>query len=422
VRNSLDGEAELKLITKLVKGYYSSRISTLEVPSELPRRELAFMFFDRDDVLRHMSFNDPKELRTFLITHAPRHVYYSSAYYALPREKDMDLKGWLGADLVFDIDSDHIPTQCKSEHDRWRCLDCGAMGRGPAPPHCLNCTSRRIDSESFHLCSLCLEAAKAELLKLIEDFLIPDFGFSPSELHIAFSGRRGYHLHVDADVVKELNQYARREIVDYLKAIGLRSESHGFHPSAKELLAPPLLNHPGWRGRIARGIYCFISSADLSTLERILPPSKRGAAREIFESKNSILASLESSKPNWASVLRHGRRFWQELISRSIASQRCEIDERVTTDVRRLIRLPGSIHGDTGLIAKPLTLNDLDSFNPLVDSVAFKEGEVRVYVYNCPELSLMGQSFGPFNNEVASLPTAVAFYLLRSGRAKLAEP
>jgi len=29
----------------------------------------------------------------------------------------MENKGWIGADLIFDIDADHIETRCKTEHD-----------------------------------------------------------------------------------------------------------------------------------------------------------------------------------------------------------------------------------------------------------------------------------------------------------------
>jgi len=39
----------------------------------------------------------------------PIHLYYSSAYYEEPSADKMDLKGWLGSDLIFDIDSDHYP-------------------------------------------------------------------------------------------------------------------------------------------------------------------------------------------------------------------------------------------------------------------------------------------------------------------------
>jgi len=414
------GERELRLIVKLVKEYYASPTCFIEEPSELPRREVAFMFFERGEVLRHLVFSSLEELRKFLASQAPRHVYYSSAYYLSPGEKDMDSKGWLGADLVFDIDSDHLPTPCKEEHDSWRCLDCGAAGRGLAPQACPSCGGRRLESESFYLCPLCLEAAKSELLKLIEDFLIPDFGFSSSELHIAFSGRRGYHLHVDSEAVRELDQYARRELVDYLKAVSLRPEAHGFHASIKGAIAPPALSHPGWRGRVVRGIYSYLSSATVSDLEALLPPSKRRLAAEIYESKDKLLAVLESSKPKWSTLTKYGKRFWEGLVSKAIELQRCEIDERVTTDVRRLIRLPGSLHGDTGLIAKPLSLRELDSFDPLKDSVAFREGEVKVRVGKCPRLTLMGECFGPFDGDAVTLPTAAAFYLLRSGLAELA--
>ncbi|MEM4699354.1 MAG: DNA primase small subunit PriS [Candidatus Nezhaarchaeales archaeon] len=411
----------LGLIIRLVKNFYGSPDFSFDLPSGLLHRELAFMFFDKEEMLRHVSFNDAASLRAFIASRAPRHVYYSSAYYSSPGEADMDSKGWMGADLVFDIDADHILTPCKREHDKWRCCDCGTNDRGAPPSACPNCGSRKIDSKSFYLCPTCLEASKAELIKLIEDFLIPDFGFSPKEIHIAFSGRRGYHVHITSAIVRELDQYARREIVDYIKAVSLKLESHGFHVLIKASPSPPSLNHPGWRGRIARGIYSFLSSASLDDLRLLLPPSKRGLAAEIYNNKYKILSQLESPRPNWSSILKYGRGFWERLVSKSVELQRCEIDERVTTDVRRLIRLPGTIHGDTGLIAKPLSLNEVDSFDPLKDSVAFKRGEIKVYVRESPQVTLMGRTFGPFNDERVTLPTAVAFYLLRSGLADLIE-
>ncbi|MCX8204277.1 MAG: DNA primase small subunit PriS [Candidatus Nezhaarchaeota archaeon] len=406
---------------KLVRSFYNSSSFAPEPPLELSRRELAFAFFEKEEMLRHVSFNSAADLKAFIASHAPRHVYYSSAYYFSPSEGDMDSKRWMGADLIFDIDADHIPTSCKGEHDKWRCLDCGASGRGTSPPVCPSCSGRRMDSRSLYLCPTCLEAAKLELLKLIEDFLIPDFGLSPGEMHVVFSGRRGYHVHITSAVVRELDQYARREIVDYLKAVSLKPESHGFHALIKASPSPPSLSHPGWRGRIARGIYSFLSSSSLADLKALLPPSKKGLAAEIYYNKDKILSQLESPRPNWSLILKYGRKFWERLVLKAIELQRCEVDERVTTDVRRLIRLPGTIHGDTGLIAKALTLNEVDSFDPLRDSIVFKRGEVRVRVYECPQLSLMGRSFGPFNNEVVTLPVAVAFYLLRCGMAELAE-
>jgi len=324
---------EASFMRSLFKSYYEGVAGDIKPPSSLERREFAFMLFGREEMLRHVWFRRAEELASFIRSEAPAHIYYSSAYYSSPWERDMELKGWVGADLVFDIDADHIPTPCKGEHDRWECLDCGAQGRGLEPERCPSCGGRRIKAHSFYLCARCLEAAKSEVIKLVEDFLIPDLGFSPREIHVAFSGRRGYHVHIESEAVRELDQYARRELVDYVKAVSLKPEAHGYHHSIDSSPSPPTLNSPGWRGRIARGIYSIISGASREELRSMAPPVKRRA---------------------------YGRSFWSRLVERAIKLQRCEVDERVTTDVRRLIRLPGSLHGDTGLIAKALSLNDLE--------------------------------------------------------------
>jgi len=78
-------------------------------------------------MLRHKSFKTPDAFRNFFVSLIPADVYYSCAYYENP-EADMSRKGWLGADLIFDIDADHIPTHCSKVHDKWVCGDCGFAG------------------------------------------------------------------------------------------------------------------------------------------------------------------------------------------------------------------------------------------------------------------------------------------------------
>ena len=48
-----------------------------------------------------------------------------------------------------------------------------------------------------------------------------DFGFSSGELHVFFSGHRGYHVHVENEAVRSLDAMARKEIVDYVTGLGL---------------------------------------------------------------------------------------------------------------------------------------------------------------------------------------------------------
>ena len=98
--------------------YYKQNSASILPPSSLERREFGFLLLDKKVMLRHQSFKDADSLRSSLCSVVPSDVYYSSAYYERPLE-EMRSKGWLGADLVFDIDADHIPTPCATVHDIW---------------------------------------------------------------------------------------------------------------------------------------------------------------------------------------------------------------------------------------------------------------------------------------------------------------
>ena len=55
-------------------------------------------------------------------------------------------------------------------------------------------------------------------------------------------------------------------------------------------------------------------------------------------------------------------------------------DEPVTADVKRLIRMPLSLHGGSGMRVVPLTLAEFEKFEPLNDAVVFSEKEIKVEV------------------------------------------
>ncbi len=131
----------------------------------------------------------------------------------------MDKKGWLGADLVFDIDADHIPSACNKIHDEFICAKCGFSGRGITPEVCPACEGTKFATKTWP-CELCIQSAREEAAKLI-DMLSNDFGFSLDELHVFFSGHRGYHVHVEDEAVRSLDAMARKEIVDYVMGLGL---------------------------------------------------------------------------------------------------------------------------------------------------------------------------------------------------------
>ncbi|MCK4454841.1 MAG: DNA primase catalytic subunit PriS, partial [Thermoplasmata archaeon] len=103
----MEKSATEDFLIRKFREYYKS--TELYLPNEFTHREFGFMFFKGDYVQRHLGFKTRNEVKRFLLDRAPSHVYYSSAYYERPGAPTMDEKGWLGTDLIFDLDADHIP-------------------------------------------------------------------------------------------------------------------------------------------------------------------------------------------------------------------------------------------------------------------------------------------------------------------------
>jgi len=401
------------LIRRLFRGYYSS--ASIEAPNDIGRREFGFIFIGQEGMKRHMSFKSVDDLKSFMARETPLHAYFSSAYYDFPDVEDMDGKVWRGADLVFDIDADHIPTPCKREHDSWRCMDCGYSSMGMAPEECPKCSSRRIEVDSW-LCDFCLDKAREEVFRLVEEFLVSEFGFSTGNMLIVFSGHRGYHVHVRDKVAVELSLEARREITDYVRGVGLSLELHGFPSRSVRDVTPPSLSDPGWRGRLIRALYEFISSASFSDLESMF---NEKIARLIYDNRGEILSSLESSPPRWPRISGLPAYVWSRIASRVVGEAAVHIDERVTSDIKRLMRLPSSLHGKTGLISKPMSISALSSFQPLFDASAFGFEDCRVHVSHMPRIRIGGSFYGPYKDVDVVLPKTIAVYLICRGSATL---
>jgi len=99
-----------------------------------------------------------------------------------------------------------------------------------------------------------------------------------------------------------------------------------------------------------------------------------------------------------------------------------EIDEPVTSDIKRLIRLPLSLHGKTGLRVTPMDRETLDAFDPLRDAVpeVFPDDEVEVFVKGRQEIELKGRRFTLEGQ--CEVPTYLAIFLLGRRAATLERP
>jgi DNA primase small subunit len=385
--------------------FYSTGAQNVEAPTEIRQREFGFLSFGGKTMFRHIGFIDTQELRKYLRNYSPAHSYFSAAYYKDPRAPMAD-KGWAGADLVFDIDADHFDLPCQKIHDSWTCKTCGEAGKGHPPERCPECGKATFTEESW-LCGSCLDAAKYEAQKLL-DILIQDFGFQAStELSVNFSGNRGYHVHVRSPMAKDLDQLARRETVDYILGIGLEAEYQGL--TSRQVGGGSMLGRGGWRGRTIRALYDFVAKSTPEEIKAL--KLSRNSTRDLVEKKDEILSSLMNQHPS--RIVKYiDKKSMEKLLNAAVAEQASAIDTVVTTDLRRLIRLPNTLHGKTGWLTQNVPIEDLPDYDPLTMAVAFREGTEKVYIKRAPEISLLGETYGPFEEETQELPLAVAMFLL----------
>jgi len=390
--------------------YYKKNSMNIQPPASMEKREFGFFLLKERIMLRHKSYKTAEELRDSLKKLVPSNVYYSSAYYELPEEK-MDEKGWLGADLIFDIDADHIPTPCAKTHDTWACRKCKTTGRGTPPERCPKCNEPKFEEKAWP-CEVCLESTKEETMKLT-NILTKDFGVSTKEIGIGFSGHRGYHLHVESEETVALGSIGRKEIVDYIVGIGIEPKLHGLSK-----ISGPNLDDSGWKGRIARGTYEYLLSATPEQLERI--GLRKGAIQGLSKHKERILESWKYKGP-WTMVKGVNLESWSKIAEQAVKKQAAQIDTVVTTDIHRLIRLGNTLHGKTGLKKTETSLAAIEEFDPLKSAVAFPHGTATVFVFEAPKFRIGDEFHGPYRNEKVELPLAAALFLLCKGAARIKE-
>lgn len=376
---------EAAFATGLIREYYKASKSI--APDRADSREFGVGTFERKILYRHLHFPNENEFKKYIVEKAPPYISYSAAYYKRPDARPMENKGWLGAELVFDLDVTDMNLTCQAEHGRsW-------------------------------VCQVCLDSVKGETTKLIEDFLIPDFGFSGSELEINFSGNRGYHVHVKKESILKLDGEARKQISDYISGNGIEIES--LFPTIGQRgvkLIGPKPTDQGWKGKIARNLLVQLEKGTDNLLSMGID---KATAKNLYNKRSLIAMGLNNG--NWDMVyIKNKAEFWKKILTNQAIAQSDRIDKNVTKDPTHLIRLPGSIHGETGLAAKRVgSLTELGNFDPMTEAIAFGKGEMTIMANSKQELVMNGQTFGPFKGEKATLPVYAGTYLALKGLASI---
>lgn len=375
--------ATYEFLRQRFSAYYNGDVQgagAVYIPEALTEREWGFIFFSSGakaaGMRRHLSFSSPEEVHTYLKTMTPAHVYYSTAYYARPGAGQMSDKGWLGADLIFDLDADHIV-------------------RGPY--------------------DVMLARVKEELFKLI-DMLTSELGFSERDLRINFSGGRGYHIHVPTLAVRSWDSAERRELVNYVSGTGLSAES---------MLAGPARDK-GWQKRYRAALLAEldrIAALDsdaqtgyLTGLKGVSDKFAAGFLKNLDTTRTTAATMPEKLLEN--KVIRAITNAENKPFQDQILAMAAQADEPVTTDIKRLIRHPGSLHGGSGMRVTPLEISRLAAFDPLIDAVVFGERQVTVECSFPLSMPILGNRYD-LAAGLNTVPEALAVFLCCRGIAEI---
>ncbi|WFN34795.1 DNA primase small subunit PriS [Methanogenium sp. S4BF] len=366
--------------------YYSH--APVFVPPSLRQREWGFISFDETSKVqmrRHMAFQSREELASYVRVTVPRHMYFSTAYYELPSAPTMNDKIWAGADLIFDLDADHIV--------------------------------QKVSYDTM------LSRVKDETLKLV-DMLTDELGFSKRSMSLVFSGGRGYHIHIRDLEIREWGSSQRRELVDYVCGIGIDP-------------AFMLTSHEGrgggwparYRGSLREELQCIrdMGMGDgvkyLSSLRGV----GEGSARSLYAEIDAVIASVDDLSSQVFLMKNNAFRALigddYDPLKRRILSKAALTDEPVTTDVKRLIRAPRSLHGGSGFrVTELASVADLESFDPLVDAVVDFGG--NMVSVECPfslTMPMMGQVH-TIEKGVNRVPDEMAVFLCCRGIGEITAP
>ncbi|NYT11592.1 MAG: DNA primase catalytic subunit PriS [Methanomassiliicoccales archaeon] len=318
----------------------------------------------------------------------------------------MEEKSWLGADLIFDLDADHIR---------------GAGGLSYPDM---------------------LAQVKKEFIRLVDDFLLGDLGFGESELRLVFSGGRGYHAHVSAEEVLQLRSHERREIVDYITGTDLDidwafeerasfEKRFGDRQVVQKARIVPSASSGGWRLRMREGLEGLLGdlrSLDIAEIKERYPSTIEVSDNRLVSLGEAVrsnkggkdVGDLILEKGNLEDLAPRDQALLLALVEQDIKTGMAgQVDEPVTSDIKRLIRMPGSLHGKTSLRVTELTRSQLEGFDPLRDAIpwAFSDDPITIFMDERQDIKLRGERF--VLEDECEVPAYAAMFFLCRRQARL---
>ncbi|KAI8052380.1 DNA primase small subunit [Syncephalis plumigaleata] len=300
-------------------------------------REFSFMF-QNDIYIRFQSFKDADELRAELLRMCPTKI-------DMPKDKKTLRQGAfqpLEKELVFDIDMtdyDEIRTCCSGADICLKCWDFMTIA-----------------------------------IKIMDRALRDDFGFK-HRLWV-YSGRRGVHCWVCDSRARRLSDEGRKAIVGWLEVIkGGIQKTRKVHLPA---ILPPSL-------QLSMSVLNQYFEESILKKQNVLGnPEQWRKVLDIVGDDNirpmlgkqwSNEETPHDSVQRWASLVKaienppnpRAKRTFSNHLARDIMFQYMypRLDDKVTSQLKHLLKSPFSIHPVTGRVCVPIDAASCEQFNPL---------------------------------------------------------
>ena len=358
----------------MFREYYASADLSVE---HIPRREIAFLTWD-SRMIRHQSHNNIESLRELACKRAPKALYASLSQYLDPSHrppKVIDRKT---------IDCQECGHTYKSDYAKSMCPTCGVENEKVNE----NSKDRRAMDLAFDIDygdipgtddrspKENLGAAARSTMNLAK-LLVNDLGFDYSDMKITFSGKKGFHIRVDSSqhpLFSDSNQTdesVRRALVHYVSG-------HDFSPMDFILVKAHAQSgntwhlkgfESGWGKRFNESIEYFLKIAgkDIETFTQVMTlylpwynDKKRKGTKKSLPSQKVIGGFRSACNEYRDSILRGGdirqmkdaeaKRLFSFALARTLLRHGAFVDKKVTADKARILRVPGSLHGGSGMV------------------------------------------------------------------------
>ena len=376
----------------LCREYYATADLSID---NVPRREIAFLTWD-NRMVRHQAHDDVGSITGLAQKRAPKAIYASLSLYLDPSyrtPKELDKKS---------ISCQECGESYKSDKQEELCPSCGVLNQKTN----VNPKDRRgqtlafdidygdIPGSSDRTPTKNLGAAARSTLNLAK-ILVKDLGFDYSDLDITFSGKKGFHVRVNIggnplfSVKDQTDKSVRKALVNYVS---------GYEFAPMDFLLVKARAHAantwhlkgyesGWGYRFNQSIEYLIKAAKATTEEftkvlQLYSPwytdKKRYGTKKTLPSQKVIEGFRKACNENRDSILKGGdiremkdseaKRLLSFALARTRLRHAAFVDKVVTDDFARVLRIPGSLHGGSGLVCcKVPTLKHLTDMSWVLD-------------------------------------------------------